>query len=367
MGVAPTRKIRVIPTGSYIEEWLDDNVMTQTELAERLDVSRKHLNQVIRGKVAVSDALASRLELVTGTPATYWMRMEAAYQNALQRARDEETYAAREQEFRAFPVAALRQRGFVENTWRNPSALVGELLRLFNAGTPDALLALLRETAPAAAFRQSTAHKIVPESVFTWLRVGELVAERHSITVGAFAREKLETEIPAIRALSTLDPQQYGSMVQHQLALVGVRLVLVPDFPGARAHGATRLWRGKPLVQLSDRYKRDDIFWFTLFHELSHVLYDDLDQLHINWADKLEEPDEERADRWAGETLIPQAVADALPKLLTPSQVVAFAKEIGVAPGIVAGRLCYDKLWKHSKANTNNLLRFIAINGAETD
>ncbi|MBO0883462.1 MAG: hypothetical protein J2P17_24625, partial [Mycobacterium sp.] len=58
---------------------------------------------------------------------------------------------------------------------------------------------------------------------------------------------------------------------------------------------------------------------------------------------------ETEADTFASRTLIPPDVAGELPHLITAGDVKKFAEEIGVAPGIVVGRMQHDRLIPHSQ------------------
>jgi HTH-type transcriptional regulator/antitoxin HigA len=76
-----------VAPGETVREFLDELGMTQRELATRLDLSPKHVNQLVQGLVPLSSEVASRLELVTGMPARLWLRLEADYQATRQRLR----------------------------------------------------------------------------------------------------------------------------------------------------------------------------------------------------------------------------------------------------------------------------------------
>lgn len=75
----------VVPTGDFIEEWMEEEGINTAELARRLDVSRKHVSELLRGKVPLSHDMALRLENTTGVPARIWNLHETGYQAALAR------------------------------------------------------------------------------------------------------------------------------------------------------------------------------------------------------------------------------------------------------------------------------------------
>ena len=118
-----------------------------------------------------------------------------------------------------------------------------------------------------------------------------------------------------------------------------------------RASGATRwLSPSKALVQLSLRHKRNDHLWFALFHELAHVLFHGKKEVFVE--DKLgrdggRADQEKEANDFAAKTLIPPAANEQLQDISSYAQVRAVARELGVHPGIVAGRIQHDRD-KHS-------------------
>lgn len=74
----------VVAPGEYIREWMEDAGIKVTELSRRLDVSRKHVSELIHGKAPLSPTMAHKLETVTGVPARLWNLYEASYREALE-------------------------------------------------------------------------------------------------------------------------------------------------------------------------------------------------------------------------------------------------------------------------------------------
>jgi HTH-type transcriptional regulator/antitoxin HigA len=131
--------------------------------------------------------------------------------------------------------------------------------------------------------------------------------------------------------------------------------VMVPAIPKAHVSGIAR-WLNphKPLIQLSLYGKTNDKFWFTFFHEAAHILFHSdgkktiyLDDLNADCKD----PQEEQANQWASEFLIPQSCHDRLPELRSKEAVKRFSEEIGIHTGIIVGRLQHDKIIEPSWMN----------------
>lgn len=61
--------------------------------------------------------------------------------------------------------------------------------------------------------------------------------------------------------------------IQNICAAAGVAVVLVAELPNTGISGCARwLTDKKALVGLTVRYKTDHQLWFTLFHEIGHIL-----------------------------------------------------------------------------------------------
>ncbi len=126
----------------------------------------------------------------------------------------------------------------------------------------------------------------------------------------------------------------------------GVVLVTEPHLPRTYLDGmAMLLNNGIPIIGLTLRHNRVDNFWFTLFHEIGHVLlhlkkglaFDFFDQEDAGCNDILEK----QADHFAVEKLIPQSewLNCLAPYVANEEAVTIDAEKLDVHPAIVAGRI----------------------------
>jgi len=346
-----------IPPGETLRELLDERGMSQRDLARRADLSPKHVNRLLQGLVPLSADVAQRLERVTGTPARIWNRLEANYRSDLERLRSQRDLAECGEWLGKLPVKALVERGVLPELPADRAARVEQMLSFFGVATveawDDVYLSL------ACSFRQSTAYEARPGAVATWLRLGEIAAQ--DVHCEPFDRAGLESALPELRALTSEPPEVFSSKMQEICAAHGVAVIFIEEVSGARASGVTRwLTPFKVLIQLSLRYRTDDQLWFTFFHEVAHVLRHGKTQVWIEGSlTSRDDPREAEADRFSRDLLIPPRQARELPSLRTEAAARAFAVKIGVAPGIVAGRLQHDGHWPHSRGN--KLKRHLAL------
>jgi HTH-type transcriptional regulator/antitoxin HigA len=320
----------------------------QTELAKRLGVTLKHVNQVVNGGASISADLALGLEKVFRVPAHFWLNRESLYQADMARRDEERDLEQHIGWAKKFPLKDLKSAGYLSKEARGVE-LVQELLRFLGVATPA-----LWESR-AAAYRRSQHYKSDQHALDAWLRAGELRAT--TIECKPYDSERFVKALRKARALTQEHPRVWQPQITIALANAGVALVIVDTFQGARAHGATRwLSPHKALIQLSLRYHWEDVFWFSFFHEAAHILLHRkkgifVDGLELAQSDALKDDArlEDEANRWAANFLIPVEYDGRL-RSLKAAEIAAFAEELGIAPAIVVGRLQHEGLIHFSES-----------------
>ena len=202
---------------------------------------------------------------------------------------------------------------------------------------------------PQFAFRKSPTAAGHDGALASWLRLAELTAQ--DIECQPYDAKRFGSAVRSIRELTVTKPSIF---VERMVALcreAGVAIALVPEIKGASINGAAKwLTASKAMIALNLRGKANDKFWFTFFHEASHILSDSKVELFID-VDYVDDPREHAANEFARTLLIPTKYEAELPKLKTTAAVTAFAKRINVAPGIVVGRLQREKIVPYSHLN----------------
>lgn len=340
----PFRPDYAIPPGETLRDRIAELAMSQTDLAARSGLSTKHINQIIQGLAPLTQETALILERVTGTPAGFWNRLEASFREAELRAQQRELTAEDDQWLSTMPVKALQAAGHLP-TRADRSTLFHSLLAFFGVADRAAWDRIWMR--PVASFKRAQAFRSDPSAIAAWLRLGEL-AVRDIITAD-FDPRQFRTALQQIRQLTRR--ADFSDELVSICAAAGVAVVYVREIDKSRISGAT--WWASPLravIQLSDRHKSDDQFWFAFFHEAAHLLLHSKKQTFIDDGSENDELEQE-AHKFAASLLIPPAEAKRLQMLRTPEDVEKFAAEIGIASGIVVGRLHHDGLWEWSKGN----------------
>jgi addiction module HigA family antidote len=337
-----------VAPGDTLRSVLSELGMTQADLALRTGLSTKHVNQVIHGAAPISPETALLLEKATAVPARFWNAREAAYRGRVARAHDREALGEDTAWLKQLPMKELIRRGFVTEGADKPTQLE-EICRFFRVANREAWDRVWRT--PLASFRRSPAFASDAGAVASWLRLGEIEAD--DLVCEPFDARKFRAALQEIRKLSRLDDaRKAGEELVRLSAAAGVAVVFVPEIPGTRASGAARwLTPTKALIQLSLRHKTDDHLWFSFFHEAGHILLHSKKETFISDGTAPDVVEEDEANVFARTTLIPREYDATLAGLQTETEVRQFAEALGIAPGIVVGRLQKEELWPWSRGN----------------
>jgi HTH-type transcriptional regulator/antitoxin HigA len=334
----------VSPPGDTLADLLEERGMTQVELARRLGRPKKTINEIIRGKAALTAETAMQLEQALGTPASFWNAREARYREYLARLEHDAKLAEEGAELlEAVPYASAARLRWVPPT-RKKGEQVRELLRFFGVSSVDAWKDVYEQPI-AAAFRKARHKEVDLGALALWNRACE--REAAAIEAEAFDGKAFETALHGpIRALNLeADPEHFVPKLVAACAAVGVVVVFVPAPPKCPVSGATR-WLNprRALIQLSLRHRTNGHLWFTFFHEAGHILLHGRDATFVDVEDDDRTSKQEReADAFAREVLFPKAAEDDY-RHIEPieAHVIELAKRHGLHPGIVVGRLQHD-------------------------
>ena len=328
-----------IPPGEVLAEELEAREMTQRELAARLGRPPQVINEIIRGKKAITPDTAIGLCKVLGIEASFWINLETDYQMTLARERNKQAQVAEEQWLSAYPVREMIKRCWIE-AGRDKASRLRALMSFFEVVSIEPKV---YQAAVGFRITEAAQPKVSAGALAAWLRKGEIEAQE--IDTSDYDPETFIGALTEIRGMTEQLPEEFGPKMENLCAQAGVAFCVVPELPKIGANGATRwLTDRKALIQMNIRGKWADIFWFSFFHESGHLLKH-RHQRRIVIDGLGTDPDmaviEDEADQFARDFLIaPKDWRDFCDEgHFAPGQIGEFAQSVGIAPFIVVGRL----------------------------
>jgi HTH-type transcriptional regulator/antitoxin HigA len=331
-----------IPPGATIREQLDNRGMKQKEFALRMGLSEKHISRLINGQVELTQDVALRLESVLGVPASFWNNLEVIYREKLARVIAENELERDAELASAFPYAKMVALGWVEPA-RKVEEKALNLRRFFEVARLD-LLEQLR--IPGIAYRKAGTNETSDYSLAAWAQKARLEARKYK--TAPIHISKFEQEIPRIREMTVKNPEEFCSELIDLFAECGIALVFLPHIGGSFLHGASFYDGNRIVIGLTVRGKYADKFWFSMFHEICHVL-----RGHISEQREHSEKMEEEADTFARDILIPPEQYEVFikAKCFTKECIIEFARKTEISPGIVLGRLQKENYVPYNRFN----------------
>jgi len=334
--------------GRTIAKALDNEGLTQKSLSERMGITEKHLSFIINGVASITSDTALLLENALGGSASFWMNLEKEYQITKSRIERKRFLEEETKLISLFPYKELEEIGFVVNT-NDKEEKVLSLMRFFAVNSLTTI-----KTTESIAFRKKDSPNIKNEHIAAWLRCGELLSKK--LDLPEYSDKKLIELTTELKLLSTKSEFDYIT-IKDLLKNAGVGLIFLKQFSNTKVSGAVRWINKNPIIQLSLYNKWADIFWFNLYHEIGHILLHGKKNKFLEFDDKntlidnAENEAEIEADKFAQDKLIhPVLYKNFLSQQdFSKLGITKFANSISIHPGIVAGRLCFDKhtKWEH--------------------
>ena len=336
----------LVAPGEVLQDYLNDISMTQAELADRTGLAKKTINEIIKAKSSITPETALKLERVLGRPSHFWSNLERQYQDDLMRLGDQARMDSCLEWLQRVPVSAMAKWGWIPKL-RNKREQLDAVLRFYGVASPDQWKRVW--LGYQVAYRQTQRFDKCEEAVSAWLRQGEIEAQQ--IECRSFNRKLFLEVLDKARALTIETPDIFQPELVASCASAGVAVVFVPELPGTGTWGATRWLGDRAVIQLSLRYKSNDHLWFTFFHEAGHILKHG-HKVIVETSGRNDEKEKE-ANMFAKDKLIPPTALRQFLQCRKPTldEIKKFAQELGIAPGIIVGRLQHEGILPRNIGN----------------
>lgn len=328
----------IIHPGETIKELLEEKEMTQEELAIRTEYSAKHVSEVISGKKDISSRFANALEYVFNIPAEFWINLQGNYDNEIIELKKASNI--KEEEFSVLSelkdiVKYCEKVGIIKSGLNKAMTLLS-MRKFLNVNN---LLAIPNLPLQQVAFRGSKKNKVNINILYAWKKICEYLTDKVNI-INDFNKEKLIENYENIKKSMFLEPDEMIDKLKDIFSECGIAFEVVHNFVGAPVQGYIQKRKNKILLCMTIRQSFSDIFWFTLFHEIGHLLNDDFYDQYIDYS-FVESESEKRADLFARNTLINEDDYKEFMKQgkFSINMISKFAKTQNVIPGIVIGRI----------------------------
>ncbi len=322
--------IRRLHPGVYIKDELEVIEMTSRELSARTGISERTLSAIINGKGSITFDVAYKLSVFFDNSVNFWTNLQTEYDMYM---KNEEIKNSLEEDYKL--IKPLKKY-LIENKYINESDDNDEIVIKCRKLVGVNALSLLNKRDPFICFKELNVKTHDDFAQNFWIALA--MNEARKKNVNAYDRTKLLASISEIRSMTVKNVDEFYPKLEAILEECGISFVLLPYLTKSNIFGATK-WFSKDNVMLaiSNRGGRADLFWFTLFHELSHVLMEHRREMLFN----IDNVEDNEADKMASDMLIDRNEWNRFIKsnVFTEEAIIKFANKLDILPCIVLGRL----------------------------
>ena len=273
--------------------------MSQKELAIRTGMTEKHISTIINGSRDISLDFSKKLEYVFNNVGDgYFYNLQLKYDESKQKQEEENGITENEKNILKQlkePIDYIIDRGqdFINTTMTDVEKIIGlrKFLKVSN-------LELIPLASNQTAFRKNKNTTVNQYVLSMWIQICEYYTSKIECNSNLNI-ELLKTKLMDIRNLMNKNINEARKMLRSILLDCGIIFDIVQNFKGAPVQGFIKNEsNNKILMCITIRGKRADSFWFTVFHEIGHIVNGDVEGVKVDTYTDINEK-EIRANEFA--------------------------------------------------------------------
>lgn len=335
--------------GYYIKEYIDEVGLTQEDFANRLGTTPKNISYIIRGEQSISIDIANKLSRMIGTSVKYWLNLQNEYDTLIFEMENLQEINEEREVFKALKYSYFRDNFNLPDVPKKIDEQIKYVREFLNVSS----LTVFKKKDMYVNFRKADLNQTEVNTIKANIMVQ--IAANMSMKKVDIPKYYKKSFLKAIEYALTLTNKhdEFYRLIKKKFYECGVDLYILPNISGSKINGASKKIGDHIMLMINDRNNNSDSFWFTLFHEIGHIINGDFG---ISF-EKEDGEEEKNANKFAEDKLIPSKdyVQFIEKRDFTLESLINFANTIDRDPGIVLGRLQKDKIISYDNWKFNSL------------
>ena len=260
----------MIGFGSFLKDYLEYYKISQSDFADRLNITQKHMNEIINGKTKISPELMVAISILTDIDVQFIFRVE----------KDKEIYEELMNKYKSEKevqklLTSYHLNDMVKRNWfklKLSSSPIYNYIDLMDYSGISNLNNMDNYLAKRYSFKKadnniSRDNKI---KMFFWVRHCELLTK--GIEIGDYDSSRLNDLIDELK-IERMKKFNKDRLIKlfHKY---GIILCIEDALPGTKVRGCARVMISTPCIYMTTYKKEKSSFYYTLYHELMHVKTD---------------------------------------------------------------------------------------------
>lgn len=260
---------KIFGPGYFIQRQMDARGWTQKDLADVLGVSAKEVSYLLKNKQSITFETAQLLENAFGISAQTWLNHELRYQESKRKCEKK----ARQVKIKSPIYEFMPINEMIKKRWlskvKNAEELEQQVRGFWGMDSIDFGFMQDNSSLRIACKKSESMQNFDLYALRCWKQKASLAAQ--TISVAPYNHTKLENLYNKI-AQYTMDEESGVADFLKGLNECGVKFIVLGHLQHTYLDGATFMDNENPVIVYTGRYKRLDNFWFTIAHEIAHVL-----------------------------------------------------------------------------------------------
>lgn len=345
---------KVFGPGYFIQRQIDVRGWSQKDLADVLGVSPKEVNFLLQNKQSITFEIAQLLEKAFGISAQTWLNHELRYRESKQKCEKKANQVKiKSPIYEYMPINEMVKKGWLTKV-KKAEELEQQVKIFWGMDSVDFSFMQNTSNLRIACKKSEAMQNFSLYALRCWQQKASLSAR--AIQIVNYDRIKLEALYNRISEY-TVDELTGIEKFLKDLSDCGVKFIVLSHLAHTYLDGATFMDDENPVIVYTGRYKRLDNFWFTLAHEIAHVL------LHLKGDVCFVDDDSHsnnEAEKEANELAQAMLKHGVIIKYfrnhegyLTKGKLALASKVLGIHSSIIAGSLAHDGIVSYGQLNTN--------------
>ena len=282
--------------GSMLRDYLEYNKISQTDFADRLGISQKHMNEIINDKTSISLELMMAISLLTDIDVNliyYVENKKNVYNKLINKYKTDKEI---NKLLNSYYINEMEKRGWIK--LKDKSSLVQKYLDLVDFLKVKDLDTFNSYVNKRYLFKKKDDSNDIKISL--WINHCDNMINKKDINT--YDSNKFDLILTELR--NERIKKYNEKKIIEILRKYGIILYIEDALKGSKIRGCCKVMVDTPVIYLTRYYKEKSSFYFTLYHELMHIKKDFnmlKNKIYIT-------EDEESIDKLALEEMLPGSV-----------------------------------------------------------
>lgn len=325
--------------GSYLKDYLEFYKISQTEFASRLNITQKHMNQILNGKSDLTLEMVAAISKLTNIPISFIINAEDRKYVTKYLI---EKYGSKEELEknlkRDFPIKELDELKWITFKDKlNPIQNYIDIMNFLKVRDLEALELIQNKT----LFKKKGTDL---NKLNLWIaRCDELSSNQE---VNEYVKENFYFLVEDLKKLAYKKELELQE-IQQLLNTYGIYFVVEKALKGSKVRGCFKVKNKNPAIYVTKNYVAKDSLYFEIFHELGHCKSDYNEAKSKVFVEGNEEQ-EKRADKFAVETMINSEIWEKIINNYNENNLLEISKKYKIPMSFIVGRLAKKKYIEYS-------------------